>query len=70
MKSLKNIKKNENLFFHWGPKSAKNKFKTDKTYCNDLNKYFEFLEEVKPHKNELDQITVFERPFNLNDSED
>ena len=70
MKSLVKKNKNENLIFHWDPYSNKNKIEIDKTFNKDLNNYFEFLETIKPHKNELNQITIFKRSFSLNEEAD
>lgn len=68
MKSQAKRTAGDKLTFHWDRKASRNaSTRGDKQsdYQKDLNAYFDFLDEVKPHREELRETQVFIKPFTL-----
>lgn len=60
----------DELTFHWDQKvppssHTQRGMDTDSDEKRSLDKYFELLDEIKPHVPELRNTRVFEKPFTL-----
>jgi len=58
----------DKLTFHWDRKASRNASTRGDKQSNDqkdLTVYFDFLDEVKPHREELRQAQVFKKLFTL-----
>ena len=70
MKSQAKRTASDKLTFHWDRKASRNTSTSGDMQSNyhqkrSLNTYFDFLDEVKPHMEELRQTQVFKKPFTL-----
>ncbi len=57
----------DNLQFHWDHKAAQafHLKQLDPEEEHDLERYFDWLEEIKPCRWELRQTKIFDKPFTL-----
>jgi hypothetical protein len=59
----------DKLNFKWDRKASKSnkqkKMDLDDDKPRSLEKYFEFLSEIRPHQHELEDVRIFKKPFTL-----
>ncbi len=70
MKSQVHRTKIDQLTFHWDHKASRSSHKkrgihTDCDKKRNLDKYFDMLDELKPHKQELRHTKIYKEPFTL-----
>lgn len=63
---MKSQAKIDKLVFRWDHRASRSLGKKDDSHKQySLDKYFDFLAEIKPHKQELKYTKVFTTPFTL-----